>query len=79
MDIKAASVLGGCVLGAAAIIGLSSCPAATVPPPAAPRFQIAGVPGHIYVLDTTTGRVWEQYADPNRGNISDGFMEPKLK
>ena len=36
------------------------------------RYQISGVPGHMFVLDTETGRVWEKWVPENSFN-SGGF------
>lgn len=36
------------------------------------RYQISGVAGHMFVLDTATGRVWEKWATESRFS-SGGF------
>ena len=41
------------------------------------RFQMMGVPMHAYVVDTQTGKVWEQAASPTEFHNDNGFKEPK--
>jgi hypothetical protein len=53
-------------------------PAAGQEPPAG-RFQIAGIPGHAYVLDTATGQVWETFGAAGTGSSDGDFKSPKLK
>jgi hypothetical protein len=43
------------------------------------RFQIAGNPGHIFVIDSVTGQVWENFTSPTGGGNSPDFSAPKLK
>ncbi len=43
------------------------------------RFQMVGVPGHTYVLDTVTGQVWEDFAVPSQGRTDDDFKAVKVK
>jgi hypothetical protein len=42
------------------------------------RFQMMGVPMHAYVIDTQTGKVWEQAASPGQAENDKGFKDPKL-
>jgi len=91
MDSKSAAVLGisfGLTLGGAVV--LASYVAARAQPLAVPRmgtdnssvvgrYQIAGIPGHAYVLDTATGQVWEDYAPTNEGIRDQQFKQIKLK
>jgi len=43
------------------------------------RFQIAGNPGHIFVIDSVTGQVWEDFTPQTKGGKSPDFSAPKLK
>jgi hypothetical protein len=42
------------------------------------RFQIETSVQHAFVLDTTTGEVWEKYLPPNRGQMTKDFNRSKL-
>jgi hypothetical protein len=56
MDTKSAGILGICVIIAALIIAILVRP--QVPAESrVGRFQMGSVPGHAYVIDTTTGQV----------------------
>jgi hypothetical protein len=81
MDVKSALILGVCLIIAGAVLGLvlSLRTAPAGQEPAAGRFQIAGSPGHAYVLDTATGKVWESFEPEGVGSNSPGFNDPKLK
>lgn len=64
MNTKAALILGASIIVGSMALGLL-----TTRPHAdsnggqvvVGRYQIAGVPGHAFVLDTATGRVWEKF------------------
>jgi hypothetical protein len=82
VDTKSAGILGVCLILAALIVALvprlqAPAPAASGPAPC--RFQLGGVPGHAYVLDTATGQVWEEFAPAGSGSSSADFSKPKLK
>ncbi|ADG68996.1 hypothetical protein Plim_3182 [Planctopirus limnophila DSM 3776] len=91
VDSKSAAVLGisfGLTLGGAVV--LASYVAAKAQPMAVPRvgtgnssvigrYQIAGIPGHAYVLDTATGQVWEDFAPTSEGARDHEFKRVKLK
>jgi len=82
VDTKSAGVLGGCVIVAALIVALvprHEAPAAAPSGPPPGRFQMGGVPGHAYVLDTATGQVWEDFASPTQGSSHPDFNKPKVK
>ena len=49
MDTKSSGILGVCLIIAALIVVL-------VPRPQMGRYQMRGVPGHAYVIDTATGK-----------------------
>ena len=80
MDTKSSGILGVCLIIAALIVAL-------VPRPASPvgsgsqvgRFQMGGVPGHAYVIDTATGQVWEDFASAGQGTNDPDFKKPKVK
>lgn len=71
------SFIAGLILGA----GLLAClGAAGVVASATPnRFTIATNESHVFVLDTVTGQVWEEFAPNGSGQTSDGFSEPKIR
>jgi hypothetical protein len=81
VDTKNSLILGVCLIvagiGLALILswGPASPPAGQDPPLG--RFQIAGSPGHAFVLDTATGQVWEKFEGEGGGNNDQGFTEPK--
>ncbi len=70
MDIKSAQVLGGSIVIAAVIIAVAMLVKL-------PRYQIHGVPAHIYVLDVRTGQVWEKFAPSGSGESNGAFNDPK--
>jgi hypothetical protein len=81
MDMKTAVVLGVCVIVAALIATRVPRPICTAPaPPGAEigRFQMSGVPGHAYVIDTVTGQVWEKFASTGSGQSDGGFKSSKV-
>jgi hypothetical protein len=43
------------------------------------RFAIGTNEGHMFVLDSATGQVWEKYTAPNGGNTDSDFSAPKIK
>lgn len=82
MDTKSAGVLGVCLIIAALIVALVPRPQPPVPAPTGPqvgRFQMGGVPGHAYVIDTATGQVWEDFASTGQGVNDADFKKPKVK
>ena len=68
MDTKSSAILGVCLIIAALIVVL-------VPRPQMGRYQMHGVPGHAYVIDTATGQVWGDFATPSDPD----FKKPKVK
>jgi len=82
MDCKSSGILGACLIIATLILALVPKPyvsgAASVFPPVG-RFQMAGIPGHAYVVDTATGQVWEDFATAGSGSNDAEFKRPKLK
>jgi hypothetical protein len=80
VDTKSAGILGVCLIVAALVVALVPRPQAPAPAgPQAGRFQMGGVPGHAYVLDTATGQVWEDFAPAGQGSSSADFSKPKVK
>jgi hypothetical protein len=87
MGVKGFRVVAVGVVIAAIILGVTwpHHPQATAQPPAAPapaqigRFKMASTNGHVYVLDTATGQVWEAFAGPNQGSTDKDFKDPKVK
>lgn len=85
MEKKTSFMIAVGILACGAVVGFLLClslrPAFSSPgqEPAAGRYQIAGCPGHAFVLDTATGQVWEQFEPESQGSGSAGFLEPKLK
>jgi hypothetical protein len=79
MDTKSSIILGGSLVLAALIVTLVPCwisAPATLP---VGRFQLGGVPGHAYVLDTSTGSVWETITTGGSGSSDSYFKQPKIK
>jgi hypothetical protein len=79
MDVRGSGVLGACIIIAALIVTIIPRPQPGAGGPAVNRFQMGGVPGHAYVLDTATGQVWEDFATPSQGSSHPEFNRPKLK
>lgn len=82
MDTKGSFIVGASIVIASVILGLTLTPKAplrSAPAPQIGRFQMGGVPGHAYVIDTTTGEVWEQFATSNEGSTHPNFRLPKIK
>ncbi|MBA4032581.1 MAG: hypothetical protein C0478_17070 [Planctomyces sp.] len=90
MDIKSATVLGlalGLTLGGGVV--LASYIAVRAQPwpmrlntqqqPIIGRYQLSGVPGNAYVLDTATGEVWEDFTNTNAGAKDGQFKRVKLR
>jgi hypothetical protein len=77
MDLKSSAVLGGSIIVASLILAVTFSPKALDVQPG--RFQVGGVPGHAYILDTATGEIWESFANPNQGSDTANFRSPKLK
>ena len=72
MDTKSASIIGICIIIAALIIALVPRKGGGTG-----RFQLGGIPGHVYVLDTETGRVWAKSAPLDQMVITSGFDQVK--
>ena len=74
MDKKSALILGVCLITAALVVTL-------VPQSESQtgRFQMYGVPSHAYVIDTTTGQVWQDFATTSSGTSDSTFTHAKLK
>jgi hypothetical protein len=64
-------ILGGCLTASLGAVDNSS--------PSSGRFAIATNEGHVFVLDTITGQVWERFTPPTPGGDSNGFYYPKIK
>lgn len=80
MDTKSGGVLGVCLIIAALIVALAPRLPVPVPPGTQiGKYQMGGVPGHAYVLDTTTGQVWEDFASVGQGSSDPEFRKPKVK
>jgi hypothetical protein len=82
VDTKSSAILGACLIIAALIVVLVPQPQSAAPFPSDPqvgRYQLGGVPGHSYVIDTTTGQVWEDFAMPNCGSSDPDFKKAKVK
>ena len=79
MDTKSASILGSCLIFAALIVALVPRPQASTAATQVGRFQMSGVPGHAYVIDTTTGQVWEKFATTGEGTTDQDFRTSKVK
>jgi hypothetical protein len=82
VNTKSGGIAGLCLIIAALIVTLAprlQAPAPAQFPPQVGRYQMAGVPGHAYVIDTATGQVWEDFASPNQGSSDPDFGKPKLK
>ena len=77
MNDRGHGILGLCIIIAAALFVLVPRPQPTAPPVG--RFQMSGVPGHAYVVDTVTGQVWEDFASSGQGSSDSEFKKPKLK
>jgi hypothetical protein len=81
MDTKSTGILGVCIIIAALIIGTFLRHQASPVPTETHvgRFQMGSVTGHAYVIDTTTGQVWEEFSMPNGGSSDAEFKKPKIK
>jgi hypothetical protein len=82
VDTKSAGILGACLVVAALIVTLvpRAQPPANSPSGAqVGRYQMGGVPGHAYVIDTATGQVWEDFAPAGQGSSHPNFNKPKVK
>lgn len=82
MDAKSSGILGACLITTALIGALVPRPQPAAPLASGPqvgRFQMSGVPGHAYVIDTATGRVWEDFAPANQGSPDPDFKGSKAK
>ena len=82
MDTKRTLILGASVVIAGLALGLTL--SANHPPSVQPaqqvgRFQMCGVPGRAYVIDTVTGQVWEEWVPAIGGKDDEEFKKPKLK
>ena len=76
MDKKSALTLGVCLIIASLVVTL--VPQLQTEPQTG-RFQMYGVPSHAYVVDTTTGEVWQDFATANSGSSDKDFSRKKLK
>jgi len=76
MDTKSASIIGASLIISALIISLT--PKDRSAELEVGRFQMSGVPGHAFVIDTFTGKVWQKYATTHQGSTSPDFLNPKL-
>lgn len=79
MDTKPAVILGASLVFASFVLGYSLAPRPSeTPSTQVGRFQMSGVPGHAYVIDTATGQVWEDFASPSQGTSDQEFKRPKV-
>ena len=83
---KSSAIMAAGVVTAAVILGMTwqQHPQAAAQPAAPPatqagRFQMASAAGHVYVLDTATGQVWESFVSSNEGSTDKDFKDPKVK
>ena len=83
MNSRSAMILGGSFILGCCILGLLITMGPTGRDPMRPfesnsavpkvgRYQISGVPGHMFVLDSATGRLWEKFV-PEGNFESSGF------
>jgi hypothetical protein len=72
-DLK--SLLVGAVLAVCVLLALG---ASLNGPPQVNRFRIGASANHVFVVDTATGQVWEQYVIPRRDARDLEFMPPRL-
>lgn len=79
MDTKSSSILGICIIIAAALVALVLKPSPNLSAPQIGRYQMSGVPGHAYVIDSTTGQVWEDFASSGSGSSDADFKKTKVK
>jgi hypothetical protein len=80
MDTKASMILGVSLVISSLVLGYSLAPRPAEPQAAqVGRFQMGGVPGHAYVIDTVTGQVWETFATAGEGTSDPDFKRPKVK
>jgi hypothetical protein len=79
VDVKNSLIIGVCLIIAAAVLGFAVSPRPGGQEPPRGRFQVAGSPGHAFVLDTATGQVWEKFEGESGGETTTGFSDPKLK
>lgn len=76
MDSKSVGILGTSIIAAAFVIAVIRFPQLG---PQVGRFQLNGIPGHAYVIDTATGKVWEDFAPAGQGTSDSEFKNPKIK
>lgn len=76
METKGARLIAGSIVLASVILGLAHI---LKPSAVENHYQMDGVPGHAYVIDTQTGQVWEQFASDSSGSSDSGFKTPKPK
>lgn len=68
MNTKTSLILGLSIVIASVVLGVTLRGLATQSIESAAaardvgRYQIVGVPGHAFILDTATGRAWEKFA-----------------
>jgi hypothetical protein len=79
MDTKSSGILGVCLIIAALVVALVPRPQPAPSGPQIGRYQVGGVPGHAYVLDTATGQVWQDFAPATEGSRDSDFTQPKVK
>lgn len=79
MDRKNALIIGASMVISAGIIAFALTSQSSNSEPSIGRYQMGGVPGHAYVLDSSTGQVWEKFASASGGTTSADFNSPKLK
>jgi hypothetical protein len=79
LNSNSSTILGVCLIIAALIVVLVPRPNPVPSGPQIGRYQIGGVPGHGYVLDTATGQVWQDFATASSGSSDKDFTSPKIK
>ena len=68
MNTKPSLILGASLIISSIILGLTLRSPQTQSPGSAAaaaqtgRYQMVGLPGHAFILDTATGRAWEKFA-----------------
>lgn len=68
-SVKAATILGLCVVWASVILSFSQHSPG--------RYQLGAHPGHVYVIDTFTGQVWERFNPEGSGENDSNWKKPK--
>jgi len=73
-NINIKSALIGMAIGVTATLGIG---AAGSPGNPVGRYQVAGAGNHAVIIDTTTGRAWRSFLNPNGGAVDADFVSLK--